>query len=487
MTELGAFDERIRSWRAILASIPRPEARLKVFIEAANDIAGCTARGLSIAAAADALQEIALTQDLIENFGADEIQRITGDAFDNVEHVPDLLELPAPKPKTNGKHGPAAVLAIEPTPYLLPDEGLIPKRVWLHRHHYMRGVVTATVAPGGKGKTTLALHEAMEMVCSGLRVWYISGEDDKAEIDRRIAAHVHGRRITNETLGGRLFVDDKLSFPFKIAKSSKAGTEFDEARLAAFEAAIQHRRIDVIIIDPFISFHYLQESDTGAMDALVKRLGEICHRQQCCIELSHHVRKPAFGQSEITVYDARGAAAIVNAVRSCRVLNDMSQEEAERGGIKDDDRLRYLRIDSGKRNMAPPEKAQWAELVSVQLANGDNVQALEGYTYKLIGITDDDTEWLKIVVGAKPYRTYSQSNEWLGHPIASRFGRDPAKKGDAIWISQQIKKWERDGVIVQVTWLDEQRKKRQFYVLASDKHKFDLSAKAPKLKLDNNE
>ena len=117
------------------------------------------------------------------------------------------------------------------------------------------------------------------------------------------------------------------------------------------------------------------------MDLLVKRLGEIAQRRQCCIELSHHVRKPSMGQAEITVYDARGAGAIVNAVRSCRVLNQMSILEAQQAEIDAEQRGYFIRVDFGKRNMAPPEKARWRKLVSVEIANGDNVQAIEPYDY----------------------------------------------------------------------------------------------------------
>ena len=206
----------------------------------------------------------------------------------------------------------------------------------------MRGVVTATVAPGGFGKTSLSLYEALEMVKTGLRVWYISAEDDRAELDRRIAAYVQRHGITPMEMASNFFVDDKMSFPFKIASMTRNGPVFDP-KLAEFEAAIAFDRIDVVILDPFISFHYLPENDTTSMDQLVKRLGEIAQRRHCCIELSHHVRKPTMGQAEITVYDARGAGAIVNAVRSCRVLNQMSIMEAQQAEIDAEQRGYFIR------------------------------------------------------------------------------------------------------------------------------------------------
>ena len=133
-----------------------------------------------------------------------------------------------------------------------------------------------------------------------------------------------------------------MSFAFKIARTDRNNSiVFDVPALTAFEQSIELARIDVVILDPFISFHNVPENDTGAMDAVVKRLGEVSARQRCNIELSHHVRKPSMGQAEITVYDARGAGSIVNAVRSCRVLNQMSKAVAEQLNPPIDDKNRH--------------------------------------------------------------------------------------------------------------------------------------------------
>jgi hypothetical protein len=398
-----------------------------------------------------------------------------------------LDEMPLDElPETNGHdHGeewmmgeepqakPSKPVVVEPTTYILPDPATIPQRQWLLGFHYMRKVVTATVAPGGFGKTTLALFEAMSMVERGYRVWYISGEDDKTEIDRRIAAHC--KQHIMQPIEDRLFVDDKMTFPFKIAKSSRNGPEFDDAKLEAFERAIIERKIDVVILDPFVSFHYLSENDTAAMDGLVKRLGEICVRCNCCIELSHHVRKPGIGQYEITVYDARGAAAIVNAVRSCRVINQMTAVEAQQAKIEKP--ASYIRIDSGKRNMAPPEKARWLHLVSIEIANGDKVQAIEPYEFRPEQATQEDDKWLKLTMtGGQIYRADSRSPEWLGHAVAKHFDRDVSKPGDVKWINGQIRIWmnpaphRKSPLLRKVEREDKDRKTRLYFELVEEEN-----------------
>ena len=285
---------------------------------------------------------------------------------------------------------------------------------------------------------------ALCMAVAGLRVWYISAEDDLDEIHRRIAAHLQRHEIESSQLGNRFFVNDATTFAFKIARSERSGVVFDDATLVAFEQAIAFDQIDVVTLDPFISFHQLPENDTSAMDALVKRLKDIATRQKCCIELSHHVRKPPnTGQFEVTVYDARGAGAIINAVRSCRVLNQMPKDVAEQNGISDRDRTRFIRIDSGKANMAPPEAAKWMELQSVEIANGDHVQALVSYALSVQVITsEDDKVWLRTIMAAGVYRASSQSDQWLGVAMAERFDRDIELKSDQTWLNKAIKEWE---------------------------------------------
>jgi hypothetical protein len=447
----GIFAQGIQSWHRIMSSGADVPARITLFEHAAIDIAGYCAKGFAKPDAVDELRKIADAFGLLEAKGEEEIQDIIARAF---EHK-----------KPNGKdHDAPGKPAITATLYIVPNPASIPIRQWLHARHYMRGNVTATVAPGGFGKTSLAIAETLELVKAGLRVWYISAEDDREELDRRIAAYVQHHGID---IGDRLFIDDKMTFPLKIARMGKNGPAFDEPALAAFEATIEANAIDVVTFDPFISFHYLPENDTAAMDALVKRLGEICARRRCCIELTHHVRKPSAGQGELTVHDARGAGAIVNAVRSCRVLNVMTAIEAEQAQIEPERRSFYLRIDSGKNNMAPPQKARWLHLVSVEIANGDHVGTVEPWEFPKVfaKLSVADIDWVQGLLRERAYRADSRSPEWLGLELARRFGRSVTSQGDVKWINAVLRTWEHEKVLFKEKRRDPDRKERTYFVL----------------------
>jgi hypothetical protein len=476
----GIYREALASLSRSLAQAKDEPTRQHVFENAVDEVINKW-HGLDRSDAFAALQDIADARGFDTNW----TQNVFAEA---------VAREPQPKPNGNGhaqhaygdaeypphtdtpKTGP-----IDATLYVLPDPLSIPPRPWLYERHYIRGSVTSTVAPGGFGKTSLGLFEAINMAKRGLAIWYISGEDDRVELDRRIAAF---QELYPEDFPTRFFLDDKMTFPFKIARqSNKSGPVFDEERMRNFEGIIAARELDVVMLDPFISFHYLSESDTTAMDVLIKRLGEICFRRQCCIELSHHVRKPNTNQTEITVYDARGAGAIVNAVRSCRVINQMSIVEAAACAIDLDKRSRYIRVDSGKRNMAPSERAKWYRLSSIEIANGDNVQAIEAWEFKPQTPTDADTEWLKVILTAREYAADPRSDEWIGIPICEHFGRalgetKDEKRASAIFVNKQLRKWMDDHLIEKQSRYNAETRKDRTYIVLKNKPTFTTTTQA---------
>jgi AAA domain/Primase C terminal 2 (PriCT-2)/RepB DNA-primase from phage plasmid len=117
-------------------------------------------------------------------------------------------------------------------PYVYRDPRSIPPRQWLHAGHYVRGFLSATIAPGGLGKTSLQLVEAVGMAIGRdllkgtatkpLTVWYWNLEDPCDEIERRIAAILLHYKIDPAKLEGQLFVNSDE--PLVIATTTKNGS-----------------------------------------------------------------------------------------------------------------------------------------------------------------------------------------------------------------------------------------------------------------------
>ena len=109
------------------------------------------------------------------------------------------------------------------------EPATIPPRQHLYDHHYIRRAIGATIAAGGRAKTTLACYEAVSMAVGfdpstrdplpggPLRVVLWNGEEDQDELDRRVAAVCQHYGITEADLGGRLFVQSVRDNPLRIA------------------------------------------------------------------------------------------------------------------------------------------------------------------------------------------------------------------------------------------------------------------------------
>jgi hypothetical protein len=362
----------------------------------------------------------------------------------------------------------------------------IPRRQWLHAGHYIRQQVVMTVAPGGYGKTTLLITNAVEM-CTGLgllgsappggamRVAYWNAEDPEDEVERRVAATCLRHNIDPEALRGRLFLGSKITGRRRLASLDRAGNVvFDDGILTQVTGFIADNRIDCAMFDPLIAFHRVPEGDNNAMEQVIKQAFEpIAVATNCCVELSQHTRKSASGQQgEIGVDDSRGAGAITNAARSVRILNRMTAQEAELPKIEPEERRHYLRVSRDKTNLAPPGKATWLHLASVELPNGDDnrpgdrVQAAEPWDYPqpFDDVTAADMQWMRETVRSGNYRTSPRSPDWIGLPLIEHLGLDSDDKGDRKKVGAILKTWFANGVLATEEREDKERHKRPFVV-----------------------
>jgi len=272
----------------------------------------------------------------------------------------------------------AAPTLVAPTRYAFPDPATIPPREFLYGRRVIRRFLGATVSPGGLGKSSLIIVEALALA-TGLpllgvqphgpvRVWLWNGEDPQDELDRRIAAAMRHYRLTPDMVGDRLYVDSGRNQEIIIAHRIRGEIQVVEPVVEALIASVRSLVIDVIKIDPFVSSHRVSENSNDEMDRVAKQWNKVADRGNCAVELVHHTRKT--GGAEVGVEDARGATALIAAARTARVLNGMSVEEARAVGIETDERPRYFRVDTGKSNLAlRSDRADWYKIVSVEIGN----------------------------------------------------------------------------------------------------------------------
>jgi len=269
-------------------------------------------------------------------------------------------------------------------PFVPFDLATLPPRQWLYGRHYQRGTVSATIAPGGFGKTTLCMVETVSMAtCRNLlgeqpterlRAWYHNGEDTLEELNRRLGAICMHYKIPQEELRDWFFMTSGNEVPLRVA-AGYSDLKIDEPLIKCIAAEIRRNQIDVAVLDPLVTLHAVPEQDNSKMDAVVRIFASIADSQECAVELAHHTRKlpPGANGSDYVAADIRGATATRDAVRAARMLNQMTERDAEAAGIPEHERTGYFRVDKVKGNNSPAAKAVWRRFVNVDLPNSDEV------------------------------------------------------------------------------------------------------------------
>jgi hypothetical protein len=390
--------------------------------------------------------------------------------------IADLVEGAFTAPIDEAQPARKPILA---TPFVWQMPWKIPPRQFLYGRHYVRKYLSATIAPGGVGKSALALTEAVAMASGKnilglqprpLTVWYWNGEDPLDETQRRIAAACMHHNVAAADIEGRLFIDSGRDTEISMAKGSPRGFVPNEDAKRDLIQTIHENGIDVVIIDPFVSSHEVAENDNGQIAAVCKRWAQIADETGCAVEFVHHARKMAAGGSgDVTADDARGASALLAAVRSARTLNQMSKEDAEKAKVEQP--RSHVRVDDVKANLAPPaEGAKWFKLVSVPLGNGTDQDPQDEVgvvtTWKWPDPNEDVTAADVIAVQKRiaggDWRLDPQSKSWVGLLVAEVLDLDDSDRGAKSSIKLLIIRWIANGWLRVVKRNDAKRMVREF-------------------------
>lgn len=371
-------------------------------------------------------------------------------------------------------------------PFVWRDPATIPRRQFLYGFELRRRQVSAVVAPGAAGKTTLKIGRAICMatgrellghrVWDGPhRVWLWNLEDDLEEVEKTVHAFLKLWNIDHSELGDRLYIngaDSVGASGLKLAaEDSFGGFKLQRPVSEALIEELKRLEIDYLDIDPFVSSHAVDENSNQAIDAVAKEWLRIAHEANCAIGLAHHLRKST--ASEFTAQDARGAGAMINAARSVLVLQRMARETAEEFRIPECDRKRYFSVYDDKNNKAPPAaKAEWYEFVSVGLGNGDDsgpedsIGALERWQAPdaFGGVTARQLLNIQGMIAEHPHRArkHPKSKAWVGKIVAHVLGRNLDEPGEARSIEKMILTWCANGALKSVERADHNRDVREF-------------------------
>jgi len=363
-------------------------------------------------------------------------------------------------------------------PARLPDPRNIPPRPWLYGRHLLRGFVTVMVAPGGVGKTQVAMGIALclasgkkllgHYVHKQVNAWIINLEDPLDELDRRIAAMMIYHKLTCEELSGTLFLHSGRERPLCVARCGEDGSEVVFPDKEALIAEARMGEVGVIVVDPYVRSHELDENSNTLQAQAAAAWAQIAEDLNAAILLVHHTRKGAV----LDVDSARGAKALTDHARAALIVAAMTAEEAETFGIKEDDRWRYIRVDDAKANLAPKAtEADWYAMTAIALGNvtpdypqGDNVTAIA--PWKPPSVWTEQTAaalngCLDIIGSGKagfpyaPSRRGRANDRWAGTVLVDELGITDSQA------DQMIKTWLKNQVLLVEEFRDANRMTRQ--------------------------
>jgi AAA domain len=370
---------------------------------------------------------------------------------------------------------------IRATSYAWKDPATIRRRQWLYGDLLVRKIVSATISPGGVGKSSLVAGEALAMVSGKpllgvsppekLRVWLWNLEDPQEETERKIQAAALHYELGPEDIGDRLLVDSGREQKLVIAKTTRDGAMIVQPVVDSLVAEIIAHGIDVLVIDPFVSCHEVAENDNPAMDMVVKEWGRVADRGNCAVHLVHHTRKMG-DATEVTTESSRGGSSQTDACRVVRTVNRMTKVEATNAGI--DNPRSYFRTYNDKANFAPPvEKSDWFKLESVDLGNGD--MGLPGDSIGVVtewewpdvtaGMTAADYDKVVAEVKGGKWKANIQAKEnWVGYAIAEALDLDLDVPADKAKVKAALKMYLEAKTLVVVKRQDEDQRRPKNFV-----------------------
>jgi RecA-family ATPase len=437
----------------------------------ASDVTICADPDLNVDAVADVLRGDGSTSVYVVRFshlGVDNVK----DANDYLREVGEakLREaLATAKPVEQEVQEALEAERQWPTPFTWIDPALIPARRWIYGNHYIRSNVSVLASAGGVGKTSMQIVEALaiatgkpllgEQVREQCNVWVVNLEDPLEEMQRRLVAAMLHFNISPEDVEGRLFLDAGRDMQIMFASQGREGIQVHDELVNYMIEKIEQHKIGVVFIDPWVGANQINENDNVAMNAAVAAVRRVCDATDCSVGLVHHIRKG--NGDEATVDSVRGAGSLIGAARAARVINKISQDDALKLGVSEQESLGIFRVDDGKSNLAPPAAhAVYRRMVGVELPNGEYVGVATSYAMPDLfdGIGPKDALAVQRAVGEaeqadEPYRSDVRAKNWIGIVVAKVLNLDLDKKHEKARARAIAKKWLETDVLRHSTWL----------------------------------
>ena len=200
--------------------------------------------------------------------------------------------------------------------------------------------VRTRIAPGGVGKTTLALYEAARLAL-GKPVWgktpprpiktcMVSREDGRSILVARLREIIKAMDVSErerQQVIANVMIVDLSSEPYRLSCVEKDTVNPDVLALERLCEALEPWQPDWLIFDPLVSFGVGESRVNDAEQGLIEAFRILRNRLDCCVEGIHHSGKANAREGTLDQYSGRGGSALSDGSRMVVVLQPLEPKD----------------------------------------------------------------------------------------------------------------------------------------------------------------
>lgn len=284
------------------------------------------------------------------------------DDFDVIAGTPD-------EAATDHRTGPPPRTELAITPDEIGNAELTPRCI-VQDHLYAD--VAVKVAPGGTGKTTLTLYEAVHVVLGlplyGSQVespgWVllVTAEDSRGRLVARLGRIMDGMALSNEQQA-RVMVSvciwDVTGEQIRMIRDI-GGTIMLTELADQIVAAYKDDPPALVEFDPAISFGASESRVNDNEQGLILAARRIVRGLDCCVRYVHHTGKANAREKTVDQYSGRGGSALADGSRMTTVIQGWTLDDRAKArppvtlAVHSDDSVMILY--RAKLSYAPPNQ-----------------------------------------------------------------------------------------------------------------------------------
>jgi hypothetical protein len=257
---------------------------------------------------------------------------------------------------------------------------------------------------GGVGKSYWAMQSCFQVAAAGScdfefnaissnpappggRVVYISFEDDERDFGRRAQAFYKSFQDSDKKYFAEdtaetfdfIYMDDAICYFDRNSEDIAFTNAFKHLAEYLKELKCTNPPVHLIVFDTLSRVHRMDENSNKEMAALISWFERLASWLGCSILILHHDNKSSMNLTERNESSSsaaiRGASALSSNVRWHASLRVMSQTEALKNGIPDEQRRNYLRIELDKTSYSPPIEGVWLRRIDGGVLRAAEIQS----------------------------------------------------------------------------------------------------------------